>query len=733
MARKAHTVVASAVVITAFFAWAGLLGLGRLTNSGFLPDDAPLTADNARLSAHYGAGSPDLVLLARADQGADSAPAVREGQALQERVSRARGVVSATSYWSSGDPALRSRDGRTALITVDLVENEGAATQAARDLVPTLTGRHGPLQVSATGPAWMSEQGMRQSRRDLLVGELIAVPLSAVVLLFVFRSLVAALIPLLTGAVAVTGTLACLAALTYVTELSVYAANITCALGFGLAVDYGLFVVTRYREEKAAGAGSRQAVLRSRRTAGRTVVVSAGVVALSLCALFVFPFGFIRSVATAGILVALWSAAAALWLVPALLSVCGPYLGRWDVFARLRRRDPLTPAAQESMAWRRIGLAVCRHPLSFAGAAVVLLAVMALPFTHAAFAPSDARVLPAGNEAHRAQLLLESAFPHAPARVVTIGLPPGTGPAALEVYARKASALPGAAEVRTKDGLYRAGRHQPAHPAAPGPAAAAPATAGPLLTVITGSDRTTRQSGQLVRALRELPAPGGKSLLTGEAVRVVDTADTLSGALPLAGALAAAVTMLALAWFTRSVLIPLKAVAVAALSLSACVGCIVFVFQDGHFRTLLGGFTASGTVDGSVVLFVLIVAYALSVDYEVFLLSRVREEYLAAGDNTTAVVHGLQRTGRLITAASLIVMSAMAALASSGVTLLKVVGVGLAVGILVDATLVRGVLVPALMTLAGRWNWWFPARRRARPADDRRSTAAEPEGADHAR
>ncbi|MGK5631411.1 MMPL family transporter [Streptomyces sp. URMC 123] len=750
--RRGALVLAAVGLLTLLMAVVGVDGLGRLSNSGFIPYDAPVRADNAELAARYRAGGADLVLLVRAASGVDSPGAAERGRELERRVARSKGVLSTASHWSAGDPALRSRDGRAALITVDLSGGDATVTRTAERLVPALTGRRGPVEVSAGGPAWVSVQGMRESRRDLLLAELIAVPLSALVLLYVFRSLVAALLPLITGLVAVAGTLAALRALMSFMDVSVYAANMAGALGFALAVDYGLFVVTRFREERAAGAGLEEAVARGVRTAGRAVVVSACVVALSLCALFVFPFGFLHSVAWAGIAVVLLSAAATVVLVPVLLTMCGRHIDRWDLFHRLRRRprgrggpdlrtgpqggpDTRTgprggaavrtgPRAGEGLVWRRVAQVVCRRPIPCAAAAAALLALLVLPFGHAAFGPSDARILPADREPHRVAREIERDFAHPVERQVTVGLPGAVSHGALDRYARRVAALPGAAEARTTTGRYRGDEHVP--PAA-GDVRAEGRPARPLVQVTSREQPYAESSRRLVRAIRALPAAAapagssaaedssassGRSLVTGEAARAVDTADALRRALPLCCALAAAVTLMLLAWFTRSLLIPVKAVLVAAVSLTACLGCLVFVFQDGHLRALTGDFTVTGRLDGCVVLLVLIVAYGLSVDYEVFLLSRIREEYLVSGDNTAAVIHGVERTGRVITAASLIVVSAMAALATSGVTLLKVIGAGLAVGVLVDATVVRGVLVPALMTLTGRANWWLPGLRR---------------------
>ncbi|MGW0532919.1 MMPL family transporter [Streptomyces sp. NPDC003032] len=684
----------------------GVGGLDRLTNSGLVPTGSASERDNRILaSRHHAGGTADLVLLVRTDAsgGLGSGPVAEQSRVLERRVTRFPGVVSTTSYWNTGDASLRSRDGSAALMTVDLGEDEAQACRTAETLVPQVTGRSGPLTVSATGPAWVSTEVMRQSRGDLLRAELFAVPLAAAILLFVFRSLAAAVIPVLTGAVAVAGTLAVLRLLTSVTEVSVYAANITTALGFGLAVDYALFAVARFREEQATGLATPQAIVHGTAAAGRTVLASAGVVALSLCSLFLFPFGFLHSIAWAGISVVVLSAASTVLVVPALLTVLAPYLDRFDLFTHLRLRGAAGPAG-EGMLWRRVARTVCRRPLAWAVGAVALLGVCVVPFAHASFALSDARTLPAHSEPHAVARAIAQDFPHPPDRRLTVGLPRDTGAHDLDVYARRAAALPGVAEVRTATGSYRQGEHGPL-PERQARRHLAPG--GPLLTVFSSTGPATPVSRQLVRELRDLPA-AGRSPVAGEAARAADTRAALIQALPGACTLVASVTFVLLALFTRSLLIPVKAVVVAAISLAACMGCLVFVFQDGHLRALVGGFTVTGDLDGTIVVFVLVIAYALSVDYEMFLLSRICEAYAELGDTERAVTTGVQRTGRLVTAAALTFAAAVGALATSGLTPLKVIGIGLALATVVDATLVRGILVPAVMTLTGRANWWLP-------------------------
>ncbi|MFF8641272.1 MMPL family transporter [Streptomyces sp. NPDC015345] len=674
---------------------------GRLSNGGYIAEGTEATRTDALIQQRFGAGIPDLVLYARAPQPADAPEVRRAGQEFADRVAHEPGVREVVSYWAVGDRRLLSEDGRAALVTVDLRGNEDAAARRAADLVPRLTGGQGPFTVTATGPAWVMAEVTELSREELIRAELIGAPLAVLVLLFAFGSLTAALLPAVVGALSVAGTFAVLQVLAAYMPLSAFAFNLTTALGFGLAVDYGLFVVSRYREELAAGATPPEAVGTTMRTVGRTVLFSAGTVVVCLAALLLFPLGFLRSLALAGISVVVLAAVATRVVLPAMLLVIGGRIDRLDPFAPLRRGA----RADRSPSWSRVARLATGRPVLAGGCAALFLLALAVPFTHARFGVTDERVLPEKAESHATATRVGREFPLPWTRTLAVLLPDTDAVdqrQALDAYARRVSALPTAGEVGTALGTYRDGRR----------------TTGPsmdaLLHVTNGStwlsvtaDGPPSADEPLVRELRALPSPG-RHQVSGRPARVLDTKDAVLGALPAAAALVVGAVLLLLFLFTGSVLIPVKAVIMGALSLSATFGAMVYVFQDGHLRALVGDFTVTGELETSMPILVFGAAFALSVDYELFLISRIQEEYRSTGDHRTAIVTGLARTGRMITVAAVIFAVALLPLISSGITLLKLVGCGLALAVLVDATVVRGVLVPAFMQLTGHANWWAP-------------------------
>ncbi|QLE70263.1 MMPL family transporter [Streptomyces rectiverticillatus] len=688
----------------------GAGGLDRLSNTWPVPIGSRAARDSAALGERYGFSGPDLVLLLSTTSDVRSPEVAAAGRAVEEEVRRSPGVGAVSSYWSANDPALISRDARSALVSADLTGEEALRAGAARRLVAALGEHRGPLTITPTGAAWTLEEILEDNRADLLRAELISAPACALILLFVFRSLVAALLPVVSALIATAGTLAFLRLLTSFTEVSVYASNIATALGLGLAVDYGILVVSRFREESTAGVSLREAVERSVRTAGRAVVVSAGIVLACVSSLLVFPFVFLRSAAWAAVAVVVFSAAASVIVVPALLALLGRNTDRFDLFARLRRRNSRGP--EGSPGWRRATLAVTRRPVVAALAAACALTAMSLPAWHVSLGPSGVDDLPHRSRARTAAVIIRQDFASAPERELIVGLPKGTPREEVEGRARTVSALPQTAFVRTFTGRYRGGTKVEA----PGPwDTRQDAPAGPVMVVASRFPPGTERSAVLVRQLRTLPAHG-HVLVAGRAAEAVDSLSAVRRALPWCCGVVAAATFVLMALFTRSLLVPFKAVVVAAMSLGATLGCLVYVFQDGHLRSVVGDFHAPGYLSDTTTVFLLATAYALAVDYEVFIVARIREEFLASGDNTAAVVAGMQRTGRLVTAASLVFAAAMAGPATSGVTSLKLTGTGLALAVVVDAVVVRGALVPGLMTLAGRANWWLPRgwRRRSR-------------------
>ncbi|GAU70547.1 hypothetical protein SSP35_20_00430 [Streptomyces sp. NBRC 110611] len=706
---------------------------GRLSSGGFTDPAAESTQAETFLADRFGSGVPNLVLLARAPGPVDDPRAAAAGRELTRRLAGQRGVLSAASYWTvprASAPPLRARDARSALVVLRLGGDEDRVRATALELVPRFTGRQGVLEVSATGSAQVAVEAQEHSEQDLFRAEAYAAPVIALILVFVFGSAVAAGLPLLIGVFSILGTFVVLRVLSGLTLVSVFAINITTALGLGLAIDYSLFIVTRYREELARGLGTAEAVAQSLRTAGRTVLFSALTVALSLSALLVFPLYFLRSFAYAGVAVVALAAFAAVVVLPAVLGVLGPRVDALDVRRLFRRRSRPGAAGRRPGAgpagrtgrsagperaagtgpggfWSRLATAVMRRPVLCAAGVVALLVTLGLPFARVSFGLVDDRVLPADAPAHRTAQFVREEFTSRESSALSVVLPAVGGSGERQrvaAYAARLSALPGVSRVDTVTGSYAGGR-----PVAAASAASAAFTAGGAtwLSVVPSVEPYSSAGADLVKRVRADGAPGAV-LVGGDAAVLHDTRDTLSDRLPEAALIVGGTTVVLLFLFTGSLLIPVKAVVLNLLSLTATFGAMVYVFQEGHLRALVGDFTVTGLVDITMPVLMFCVAFGLSMDYEVFLLSRIKEAYAETGDNTRAVAAGLERTGRLVSAAAALVAVVMIALATSGITFLKLLGVGLALAVLLDATLVRGVLVPAVMRLAGRANWWAP-------------------------
>ena len=678
--RRAIVLLLAAVAV----AGAALAGMNvdkHLSSGGFTPASAESARADQILAQRFRAGAPNVVLVARAAQTAATGPAARQGQALTMRIAATPGVVYAESFWTTSDRALESRDGRTALILVKIGD---AARAAWERLMPAVTGRQGPLTVQATGTLPVNVELDAQSARDLSRAEVVAAPLTALILLAAFGSLVAAGLPLLVGAASVAGTLAVLRGLAAVTPVSVFAENVTTLLGFGLAIDYSLFLVTRYREELARGRPVREAVAAAVSRAGRTILFSALTVMASLAAMTVFPLYYLRSLAYAGIAVVALAAVATLLILPPVLAVAGHRINRLDVFAPVRRRLP--GSRTDRGVWYRLASAVIRRPAATGIVVTGLLLTLALPFAHARFGIADDRVLPRGAAAQVAADTTRAEFPGAGTSPVTVVLPGRVSRVRSDEYKTALTAVPGTLSV--------AGPFS-------GP------SGGAWFSLVTEADPNSVAAARYVAAVRAVPAPG-QALVGGDAAALADEEAALGGRIGWAAAVIAVSMLLLLFAFTGSVVIPLQALVLNLLSLTASFGAMAYMFQDGHLKWLTGDFVATGWLELTTPLLMFCVAFGLSMDYTVFLLSRIREHYTATGDPAGAVVTGLDRTGRLITAVALIVASVLGALTISGISLLKMLGFGLALAVLVDATLVRGLLVPAVMKLTGRASGWAP-------------------------
>ncbi|OKH99312.1 hypothetical protein A6A06_27630 [Streptomyces sp. CB02923] len=680
------------------------------------------------LQERFASGPPHLVLVTRvtgAAKSVDGRAAAAQGERLERQLSADRSVSQVVSYWQTRSPSLRSADRRSALVLVRLRGREQEATRAAGRLVPRTAGRHGPLQVEVTGEAASRGEALRLTEQDRIRAEVLALPLTAVLLLVVFGSAVATLLPVAVGVLAVLGAQAVLRLLTFCTEVAVSAANISSALGFALAIDYSLFLLARCREETAAGADPETALRTALRTAGRAVLFSAGTVILSLASLLVFPHTILRSIAYSGIAVTAFAALAALVVLPALLTVLGPRVHRPGVLARrlrrrLRRRIRSGPhpgsRADGLGRWGRMALAAQRRPGLVAVTVTAVLLVLATPFTHVRTGLFDDRVQPASSTVAKAGAVLRHDYrPGAVITPTTVVLPHfdlRQRAAELDAYARRISLQKGAEQVETATGSYTHGTRTPAARAAASPFAS---PRGVWLAVTTPGEPYSTANRDLARTLRRLPAPA-PVLVGGPGAVLDDVQQALVSRLPWCLSLAGT-TLLALTFaLTRRPVMALTALLLNALSLAASFGALVFVFQEGHFAGLLGGFPVTGTTDVLMPALIFGIAFGLSMDYEILLLARVCEEYERAPDAATAVVRGLDHTARLFTWAALTLAAVMAALATSDLVMLKIIGVGLALAVLLDATVVRGLLAPAVLALAGRATWWSPWPRPTAPA-----------------
>ncbi|WP_055613464.1 MMPL family transporter [Streptomyces phaeochromogenes] len=649
------------------------------------------------LREEFGTGNPNLALLVTARDGdVDSARTRDAARALAQEVEGLPLVTDVTSYWDSDSLALRGTDGRRALVLVRL---EGGATEAREQLAtlsPRLTRTTDELTVQVGGQEEISRQVGEQARTDFLRAELFALPAVLLLLVLVYRRTTAALLTVAVGLLSVLGTLAGLRAIAQFTEVSTFAANLALVLGLGLGVDYSLFVISRYREERAAGRPGPDAVVRATAVAGRTVVFSGVTVAVSLCALLVFPFFFLSSFAYAGVLVVVTAVAGAVVFLPAALA-------RWG--HRVER-----PAARTTSGfWHRTALAAMRRPLLAGAGVLTVLLLAASPLLGLRFGLPDERTLPEGTSSRTTSEIVHEEFPAEPTDTIQVVLtksPAGTTTtattAATRAYAAELSSIQGVFQVDAPSGTFRDGQRT----GAPGQDRLTAPDGRVRLALVPTQEAMRGDVPALVERVRDLPAPDGV-LVGGYPGETTDFRATLLDRLPLAAGLVLGATYLILFLMTGSVLLPLKATVLNLLSLSVMFGCLVWVFQDGNLSGALG-FTPTGSIEPSIPVLMFCVAYGLSMDYEVFLLSRIKEEHDRTGDTGRAVAEGIRRSAPLITAAAGILALSFLSYATGGVVFLKEMGIGTALTILVDATLIRVVLLPVTMRLAGRANWWAP-------------------------
>jgi RND superfamily putative drug exporter len=673
----------------------GISAASHLSSGGFRDPNSGSSKADTLMQQRFHAGGTNLVLEINAPAGARSAAARTAGLAAERAVRQSPYADQVASFWSAPAeqaPGLVSKDGRSALVVASITGDDSTAPKRVGDISRPIVGTHDGVTIKGGGYGNAFAQVNDQTKKDLAIAEAITVPLTVIALIWVFGSLLASLLPLAVGLTSIIGTMAALRAVASVTDVSVYSLNMTTAMGLALAIDYSLFIVSRYREEIRGGTAPDAAVRRTMQTAGRTVLFSAITVGLSLAAMLVFPVFFLRSFAYAGIAVVALATVAALVLLPAMLTLLGTRVDALDmrVFIRrvLRRPAPVAKPLQQSF-WYRFAHRVMRRALPIGLFVTAVLVGLGLPFLHANYAYPDDRVLPHSASAHQVGDDLRTKFATNAGSTMTVVAPDTTAaPGAVSSYAQQLSKIPHVTSVS----VQRAGD-----------------AADVSLQVDVEAESTPARN--LLTKVEDVHTPwhvyyGGQTAVNR------DSLAALGSAMPYAIALIALASFVVLFLFTGSVVLPIKALILNTLSLSATFGAMVWVFQYGHFGSLFNDLTATGSLVPTMPPLMFCLAFGLSMDYEVFLLSRIREAWLASDRtseaNTEAVAVGLGRTGRIVTAAALLMAIVFAGMASSKVSFLMLFGAGLALAVLMDATIVRGVLVPAFMRLAGRWNWWAP-------------------------
>jgi RND superfamily putative drug exporter len=708
-------IIAAAALVMVACAIFGLPVTKMLSAGGFT-DPASESARAADiLASKFSQSDVQLLITVTADGGVHGPEAAQTAADILAVLKSSPDAIGVTSLWTapqSAAPALTSMDGRTGIITAGLRGGDAQYAKIARELVDRFPPERSGVVVRAGGALTYSEVD-EQTERDLVLMESIAIPVSFVALVWVFGGVLAAALPMMIGMFAILGSLAVLRFMTLFTDVSVSAMNLTVAMGLALAIDYSLLIVSRYRDEIAEGATPDQALVRSMSTAGRTVVFSALTVALSMSALVLFPNFYLRSFAYAGVAAVVLAATAAIVITPAAIAVLGHRLDALDVRRLIRRaaRRSTTPTVRpiERSVWYRTTKFVMSHAIAVSVTLIAVLMLLGAPFLGVKWGFPDDRLLPATASSRQVGDLLRDEFAVNPVSNVTVVIPEMSPDSSRELgtYAAQLSRVADVAAVSSPSGTFVAG-NLTGPPTAP--TGLAEGTA--FLTVQSTAALFSDASNSQLRALHAVPGPAGQPVLfTGVAQNSVDSVASITSRLPLVLGVIVVITFVVLFLITGSVVLPLKALILNVLSLTATFGALVWVFQDGHLGAL--GTTATGTLVANLPVLMFCIAFGLSMDYEVFLLSRIREYWLDHGrtghDSDESVALGLARTGRVVTAAALLMTVSFAALITSQVSFVKMLGLGLAIAVLVDATVVRMLLLPALMRLLGRLNWWAPA------------------------
>ena len=663
---------------------AGAIGssvFGKLDSGGYSDPKSDSAKVFEYLTDEFKVKDPSVVLVVETKNGIISPEASASATRLESQIKLEPGVESTLSFWSSGGaPSLKSSDGNSAFLFIysesiewDEVQNLGKRMQEKYE------GNYETLRVYASGTGVFAHAINTKIADDLKISEAISIPLTFIFLVFVFGSLVASAMPLLVGVSAILGSLLIMYLLTLFTGVSVFALNLITGLGLGLGIDYSLLIVNRFREELHAGKSVEDAVRKTVSTAGKTVFYSGLTIVITLASLMLFPLMFLKSFGYAGVTVVIMAVLGSLVALPALLAILGTRINKAVV-----RKGAIAP--KEDGRWAQTARFVMRRPVAVVTLSLILLTVLSAPIKDIVFTQVDSRVLPASNPAAAASQIISERFPGQEGNPIEIVVPNGAQiTSQIDQFTT---------EVAKVDGIVRIGQLQSYGNDV-------------RVTAIHEMSPRTPDAERLINEIRDLPSPEG-TLIGGVAADYADTQNGIARTMPWALLWIVIGVLLLLFVFTGSIILPIKAVILNILSLAATLGAITWIFVHGNLQWLVGEFTVTNAVDTGSIILVAVVAFGLSMDYELFLLSRIKEEHDAGKSNIESVAIGLQRSARIITAAAGLLAIVFASFMLSGVTSIKMLGFGVAFAIILDATLVRALLVPALMRLFGERNWWAP-------------------------
>jgi RND superfamily putative drug exporter len=661
----------------------GSLAFSRLDSGGYSDPNSDSYKVYEYLTDELKLSDPAVVIIV--DSGATDVtdPVVaQKGVALEKKIAQEVGVTKTLSYWTSGGEAtLKSADGKAAYI---LVYGDGEAfTPESQKLGKVMQekydGAYEGLTLYAGGVGVVGHAITKKISDDLKIAELISIPLTFILLVLVFGALAASAMPLIVGVAAILGAFFILYLFTLFTTVSIYALNLTTGMGLGLGIDYALLMVNRFREELHRGKSVEDSIVTTMATAGKTVFYSGMTVLVTLLSLTFFPLPFLQSFGYAGVSVVALAVIGALFGLPPILALLGDCIDKGVV-----RKSAITP--KEDGRWAQTARLVMKRPVSAVVLSLVILGIMAAPITNIKFSQGDSRMLPADNKAAFATALQAERFPGQTGTPIEIIVIDGADRLdEINTYTQKLTQTTGIVGV------------------------VPPAVIGKDVRVVAYQAMLPRtpESQELIQNVRKIDSPAG-TLVGGVAADYTDSQNGISRTLPWALGWIILSVLVLIFIFTGSIILPIKAVILNFLSLGATMGALTWIFVDGNMQWLVGSFTVTGTLDTSIVILIAVVVFGLSMDYELFLLSRIREEHLAGKSNVESVAVGLQRSARIITAAAVLLAVVFGAFVTSGVTSIKTMGFGVALAVLLDATIVRGLLVPALMRLFGENNWWAP-------------------------